>query len=101
MFTYDDYEAVSNRNLRELLGPLDKKVLTLALKGASDELRSHFFNCMSARAGEMLKEDMEALGLVRSRDVMKAQQDTVALARKLESEGKLHLKSEAEDEYVV
>ena len=40
---------------------------------------------MSARAGEMLREDMEALGLVRSRDVMKAQQEAVAMARKLES----------------
>jgi flagellar motor switch protein FliG len=59
------------------------------------------FKCMSSRAIEMLKEDMDALGLVRSREVMKAQQETVALARKLETEGKIRLKSEGDDEYVV
>ena len=47
------------------------------------------FKSMSSRAVEMLKEDMEVLGPVRSSDVAKAQQDAVAIARKLESEGKL------------
>ena len=101
MFTFEDFATVSESSIRELLGSLDKRTLAVALKGASVDLRSRFFKCMSARAGEMLKEDMEALGLMRSRDVLKAQQDTVALARKLESEGKLQLKGEGEDEYVV
>jgi flagellar motor switch protein FliG len=55
---------------------------------------------MSSRAVEMLKEDMEVLGPVRSRDVTKAQQETVAIARKLEAEGKISLGAE-EDEFVV
>jgi flagellar motor switch protein FliG len=55
---------------------------------------------MSSRAVEMLKEDMEVLGPVRSRDVTKAQQEIVAVARKLEAEGKLSLGAE-EDEFVV
>jgi flagellar motor switch protein FliG len=56
---------------------------------------------MSSRAVEMLKEDMEVLGPVRSKDVVKAQQDIVAVARKLESEGKISLGADSEDEYVV
>jgi flagellar motor switch protein FliG len=56
---------------------------------------------MSSRAAEMLKEDMEVLGPVRSRDVMKAQQEAVAVARKLEAEGKISLGGEEEDEYVL
>jgi flagellar motor switch protein FliG len=56
---------------------------------------------MSMRAVQMLKEDMEVLGPVRTRDVTKAQQEVVALARKLEAEGKMVLKAEGEDEYVV
>ena len=55
---------------------------------------------MSSRAVEMLKEDMEVLGPVRSRDVTKAQQEIVAVARKLEAEGKISLGAE-EDEFVV
>lgn len=101
MFTFDDLVGVSEPGIRELLGNLDKKTLALALKGASEQLKNQTFKTMSSRAVEMLKEDMDALGPVRTRDVTKAQQEAVALARKLESEGKLVLKSEVEDEYVV
>jgi flagellar motor switch protein FliG len=55
---------------------------------------------MSSRAVEMLKEDMEVLGPVRARDVTKAQQEVVAVARKLEAEGKISLGAEGEDEYI-
>jgi flagellar motor switch protein FliG len=56
---------------------------------------------MSSRAVDMLKDDMETLGPVRSKDVVKAQQECVAVARKLESQGKMQLKQEAEDDLVV
>ncbi|ABF40653.1 flagellar motor switch protein FliG [Candidatus Koribacter versatilis Ellin345] len=101
MFTFEDFLSVPEAGLRELLGQLDKKTLALALKGASEQLKAHVFKTMSSRAVEMLKEDMEVLGPVRSKDVTKAQQEVVAAARKLESEGKLVLKAEGEDEYVV
>jgi flagellar motor switch protein FliG len=101
MFTFEDFLEVPDVSLRELMGHVDRKALTLALKGASEELRDRFFRTMSTRAIEMLKEDMEMLGPVRSRDVAKAQQETIAVARKLESEGKIVLKAEGDDEYVV
>ena len=56
---------------------------------------------ISARAYEMLKEDMEVMGPVRAREVNKAQQEAVAVARKLEAEGKIILKQESGDEYIV
>ena len=80
---------------------MDKKTLATALKGASEELKNHFFKCMSSRAVEMLKEDMDVLGPVRSKDVNTAQTEIVAVARRLEGEGKMVLKQEAEDSYVV
>jgi len=64
-------------------------------------LRDHFFKTMSSRAVEMLKEDVELLGPVRSRDVIKAQTEIVAIARQLESEGRIVLKGEANEEYLV
>jgi flagellar motor switch protein FliG len=75
--------------------------LATALKGANEELKNHFFRTMSSRAIEMLKEDIESLGPVRNKDVLKAQADIVAIARQLETEGKIVLKGEANDEYVV
>jgi flagellar motor switch protein FliG len=92
---------VEDAGLRELLGQLDKKTLAIALKGASDDLKNHFFKGMSSRAVEMLKEDIEALGPIRSRDVQAAQHEVVTVARKLEAEGKIALKTEQEEAYVV
>jgi flagellar motor switch protein FliG len=101
MFTFEDFLEVQEAGLRELLGQLDKKTLATALKGATEDLKNHFFKCMSSRAVEMLKEDMEALGPIRSREVHAAQQEVVNTARRLEGEGKMYLKSEQEESYVV
>jgi len=80
---------------------VDKKQLATALKGATEDLRNRFFKCMSSRAVEMLKEDMDALGPLRSRDISHAQQEIVTVARRLESEGKIYLKADTEETYVV
>jgi flagellar motor switch protein FliG len=101
MFTFNDFLDVQEAGIRELLGQVDKKTLALALKGVSEDLKNHFFKCMSSRAVEMLKEDMEALGPIRSKDVHGAHQEIVTTARRLEGEGKIVLKSEQEESYVV
>jgi len=101
MFTFEDFLQVGESQIRELSGAIDKRVLATALKGANEELKNHFFRTMSSRAIEMLKEDIESLGPVRNKDVLKAQSEIVAIARQLETEGKIVLKGEANDEYVV
>ncbi len=101
MFTFDDFLSVPEVQIREVTSATDKKILTLALKGASEPLRAHFYKTMSSRAIELMKEDAESMGPVRSKDVAKAQLDVVAVARKLEAEGKIALKSEGVDDYVV
>ena len=89
MFVFDDLLGVEDSALREIIQRADKKVLTIALKGANEEIRSRFFKNMSKRAAEMLKEEMEVLGAIRLREVEKAQHEIVAIARKLEEEGLL------------
>lgn len=101
MFTFEDFLEVPDAGIRELLAQVDKKQLATALKGASEELKNHIFKCMSSRAVEMLKEDMDVLGPIRSRDVRNAQTDIVGIARKLEADGKMTLKQEQEESYVV
>lgn len=101
MFTFEDLLGVPEAGIRELLGQLDKKTLALSLRGATEEMKNLIFKSMSSRAVEMLKEDMEVLGPVRSKDVSLAQREIVETARKLEAEGKLVLSAEAQDEYVV
>jgi flagellar motor switch protein FliG len=101
MFVFDDLLHVDDNGMREIIQRADKKGLTIALKGASDEIRNRFFGNMSKRAGEMLREEMEVLGAVRLRDVEKAQQEVVAIARKLEEEGLISTGAAAGEAYVV
>lgn len=101
MFTFADMLTVGEGPIREIAGAVDKRLLATALKGANEDLRNHFFRTMSSRAVEMMKEDMESLGPVRNTEVVKAQTEVVAAARKLEAEGKIILKGEGNDEYVV
>lgn len=100
MFTFENLLEVPEPDLREVVNSLDKKTLMIALKGASEELKSRIYRTMSSRAVEMMKEDSEMMGPVRSKEVAKAQSEVVAIARKLESEGKIVLKSQGDDEYV-
>ncbi len=75
--------------------------LTLCLPGGKQQIGDDVFKSMSSRAVEMLKEDMEVLGPVKSRDIHKAQLEAVGVARKLEAEGKISLTPEGDDEYVA
>ena len=101
MFTFEDLITVPPATIREVVSGVDKRQLALALRGANDELRAQIFKSMSSRAVEMLKEDMEVLGPVRSREVAQAQQEILNVARRLESEGKVVLKLETGDEMLA
>jgi flagellar motor switch protein FliG len=101
MFTFEDLVTVPPSTIREIVSGVDKRQLALALRGANEELRAQIFKSMSSRAVEMLKEDMEVLGPVRSREVAQAQQEILNLARRLEAEGKVVLKLETGDEMLA
>jgi flagellar motor switch protein FliG len=101
MFTFEDLVTVPPATIREIVSGVDKRQLAMALRGAKDELRAQIFKSMSSRAVEMLKEDMEVLGPVRSREVAQAQQEILNLARRLETEGKVVLKLETGDEMLA
>jgi len=101
MFTFEDLVTVPAATIREIVSGVDKRQLALALRGANEELRAQIFKAMSSRAVEMLKEDMEVLGPVRSREVAQAQQEILNLARRLEAEGKVILKLETGDEMMA
>ena len=101
MFTFEDLVTIPASSMREIVALVDKRQLALALRGAKDDLRAHVFRAMSSRAVAMLKEDMEVLGPVRSREVAGAQQEILNLARRLESEGKVVLKLEQGDDLMM
>jgi flagellar motor switch protein FliG len=100
MFVFDDLQSVEDSGIREIVNRADKKELTMALKGASEDIRQRFFVNMSKRAAELLKEEMELMGAVRLRDVEKAQHAIVGIARKLEEEGLITSGAGAGEPYV-
>jgi flagellar motor switch protein FliG len=101
MFVFDDILLIDDVGMREIIQRIDKKTLTIALKGTSEELKNQFFRNMSHRAVEMLREDMEVLGPVKIRDVETAQQEIVMVIRKLDEDGVLSIKGSASEEFVV
>jgi flagellar motor switch protein FliG len=101
MFVFEDLLLIDQIGLKEMLAKVDRKVLTLALKGTSEQLRNHMLACMSQRGGEMLKEDMDALGPVKIKEVEGAQQQMIALVRQMETEGVISLKGAVGEQYVI
>jgi flagellar motor switch protein FliG len=101
MFVFEDILLIDQNGVKEILGRVDRKVLTVALKGTSDQLKNHFLQCMSQRGAEMLREDMEALGPIKIKEVEAAQQQIIAVVRQLESEGVISLKGTVGEQYVV
>ncbi|MBF0354614.1 MAG: flagellar motor switch protein FliG [Alphaproteobacteria bacterium] len=101
MFTFEDLTRVDSAGIQILLRNVEKEKLGLALKGGSDAVKELFFKNMSERLGKMLKEDMEALGPVRLKDVDEAQTAIVQVAKDLASSGQIIIsEGGAEDELV-
>jgi flagellar motor switch protein FliG len=101
MFVFEDLLLIDPLGLKEVLGKVDRKLLTIALKGTSEQLRNQILGCLSQRGAEMLREDMEALGPIKIKEVEAAQQQIIAVVRQLESEGVVSLKGTVGEQYVV
>src|ERR1022692_2193369 len=101
MFTFEDLLLIDPMGLKEVLAKIDRKVLTVALKGTSEQLRNQVLSCMSQRGADMLREDMDALGPIKIKEVQASQQQIISIVRKLEAEGVLSLKGTVGEQYVV
>jgi flagellar motor switch protein FliG len=100
MFTFEDLQRLDGPGVQALLRAVPKEKLTLALKGASENLRDIFFRNLSERAAKLLKEDLAGLGPVRLRDVDEAQALIVGMAKDLAAQGQIQL-SEGRDEEMI
>jgi flagellar motor switch protein FliG len=89
MFTFDDLIFVDDRGIQLILREVSNEELTIAVKGAGDEVKEKLFKNLSERAAAMIQEDLSAMGPVRLSDVEKAQQNIVRIAKRLEDEGKI------------
>jgi flagellar motor switch protein FliG len=101
MFTFDDLTRIDAAGIQVLLRSVEKDKLAIALKGGADAVKELFFKNMSERAGKMLREDMEALGPVRLRDVDQAQAAIVVMAKELAASGQIVISEGREEDELV
>lgn len=101
MFTFEDLIRLDATAIQTLLRHVEKDKLGIGLKGSSDDLKELFFGNMSERAGKMLKDDMDALGPLRLRDVEEAQNTIVALAKELANSGQIVISEGKDDDELV
>jgi flagellar motor switch protein FliG len=101
MFTFDDLQRLAPAAIQILLRNVQKDKLPLALKGASEKLRDLFFSNLSERASKMLREEIEALGPVKLRDVDEAQATIVVMAKELATQGQIEIGEGKDDELVL
>lgn len=101
MFVFDDILLIDDTGIAEILKRADRKVLTVAMKGTSEELQNQFFRNMSTRAVELMKEEMEFMGPVKLKDVEKSQHEIVEIVRQLEEEGVISIGGGGGEDYVT
>ncbi|OOZ42125.1 flagellar motor switch protein FliG [Solemya pervernicosa gill symbiont] len=99
MFVFDNLIDVDDRGIQSLLREVSSESLILALKAADETMREKFFKNMSKRAGEMLRDDLEAKGPVKLSEVEQSQKEILAIARRMADAGELSLGGGG-DEYV-
>lgn len=100
MFTFDDLKRLDGPGVQVLLRGVEKEKLTLALKGASPELREMFLKNMTERASKLMRDDIAGLGPVRLKDVDEAQAAVVLAAKDLAAQGQINL-AEGRDEEMI
>lgn len=89
LFTFEDFSRLTDRDIQAILKDADPAQLSVALKGASEEMRDKLLRNMSTRAAEMLKDDVAAMGPVRLAVVEEAQANLTRLALELADKGKI------------
>jgi flagellar motor switch protein FliG len=100
MFTFEDLESIDNKGIQTLMRAIDKSKLTIALKGAPQNIKDLFIRNMSQRAARILLEEIESLGPIRVRDVDEAQTSIVNAAKELIGKGEIEIAEDGKDEYI-
>jgi flagellar motor switch protein FliG len=101
MFVFEDLVLVDDKGMQKVLRRVETSKLSLALKGASEEVKQKIFKNMSERAGVMLKEEIESIGAVRMKDVEEAQQTITRIIQELEAKSEIVISGRKGGDYIA
>jgi flagellar motor switch protein FliG len=100
MFVFEDLLKLDDKSIQVLLKEIDNSQWSVALKGASEEIKQKVLSNLSQRAAELLKEEMEYLGPVKVSDVEGMQQQIVDAVRRLEDAGEIDVDSGEAEQFI-
>lgn len=101
MFVFDNLLELDDKNMGTLLRNIESDVLVRSLKGADEAARTRFLSCMSSRAADTIRDEMEARGPMKLAEVLEAQKVMIAIARQLVKDGTITMPgSGGDDDYV-
>ena len=98
LFVFENLLDMDDKNLGTLIRNVDSDLLTRALKGVDEPTRNRFLGCMSARAADGIRDEMEARGPMKLSEVLDAQKAIIQLARALAKDGTIMMGGD--DDYV-
>lgn len=101
MFTFEDLQGLDPQSVQTVIRAVDKDKLALALKGATDVIKDLFFSNMSERAAKIMKEDMQAMGPVKLKDVEDSQTYVVNITKDLEARGEVNIASGSDEDELI
>jgi flagellar motor switch protein FliG len=101
MFVFDNLLELDDKNMGTLLRNIDSDILVRSLKGVDEAARTRFLSCMSSRAADTIRDEMEARGPMKMAEVLDAQKAMIATARQLVKDGTITMPGGGgDDDYV-
>jgi flagellar motor switch protein FliG len=101
MFIFEDIATLEDSGIQLILRDIPSEQLVIALKGATEQMRTKIYKNMSTRAGEMLKEDLESRGPVKLSEVEATQKQILQVVRKMSDDGLIELGHKEDDEQYI
>jgi flagellar motor switch protein FliG len=101
MFVFEDLLRLDDRAIQEILREIDTKLLSRALRGASDEVKEKIFQNMSERAVQVLLDEMETMGPTRLSSVEEAQKDIIRVTLDLRDQERIVIQTAGEDDVLI
>ncbi|WP_242120678.1 flagellar motor switch protein FliG [Sphingomonas lacusdianchii] len=99
LFVFDNLLEMDDKNLGVLIRNVDSDLLVRALKGVDETGRNRFLGCMSARAADGIRDEIEARGPMKLAEVLDAQKGVITVARQLAKDGTIMMGG-GDDDYV-
>lgn len=91
MFMFEDLMKLADRDLQTLLREVDRKDLTMALRGVKPAFQTRIFENVSSRLRGAIEEDLDGLGPQPRKDVEAARAAIVSATRQLADQGKINI----------